>query len=137
MTEPETRAGAKGSRSRWAWALTVLYMALIFFLSSLPNPLPVLTASVSDKILHGVEYAGLAGLMCFALRASGLSPAGALVLAAAAASAYGVTDEWHQSFVPSRDGNVGDWLADTAGALVGAAGASVFLRLLRVRASID
>ena len=84
-----------------------------------------------------MEYAGLASIMCFALRASGLSPAGAFVLAAAAASAYGVTDEWHQSFVPNRDGNVGDWLADTAGAAVGAAGASGFLRLLRVRASID
>ena len=34
------------------------------------------------------------------------------------ASAYGVTDEWHQTFVPGRSSTVSDWVADTLGALV-------------------
>jgi hypothetical protein len=37
-------------------------------------------------------------------------------LAVLIVSAFGVTDEWHQSFVPGRDCDVFDWLADTAGA---------------------
>jgi VanZ family protein len=37
-----------------------------------------------------------------------------------AASAYGAIDEFHQSFVPGRDCNVWDWLADTLGAFLGA-----------------
>jgi VanZ family protein len=30
--------------------------------------------------------------------------------------AFGVGDEWHQSFVPGRSSEWGDWVADTAGA---------------------
>jgi hypothetical protein len=37
-------------------------------------------------------------------------------LAVLIVSAFGATDEWHQSFVPGRDCDVFDWLADTAGA---------------------
>jgi len=32
---------------------------------------------------------------------------------------YGATDEIHQYFVPNRDSDVFDWLADVVGALVG------------------
>lgn len=37
------------------------------------------------------------------------------------ASAYGAADEWRQSFTPGRFVEVADWVADTAGALVGVA----------------
>jgi len=37
-------------------------------------------------------------------------------LAVLIVSAFGVTDEWHQSFVPGRSCDVFDWLADTTGA---------------------
>ena len=40
----------------------------------------------------------------------------AAVLAVLAASAYGASDEWHQSFVPSRSAEVADWMTDTLGA---------------------
>jgi len=35
------------------------------------------------------------------------------------ATAYAATDEWHQSFVPSRGAAVGDVAIDSAGALLG------------------
>ncbi|MDR0524936.1 MAG: VanZ family protein [Spirochaetaceae bacterium] len=38
-----------------------------------------------------------------------------------AASVYGAVDEAHQFFVPGRDCNVWDWLADTLGGVVGSA----------------
>jgi VanZ family protein len=36
------------------------------------------------------------------------------------ASAYGITDELHQAFVPLRMPDPMDWLVDTVGAAVGA-----------------
>lgn len=33
-------------------------------------------------------------------------------------SLYGVSDEYHQSFVPGRLAETGDWLADTLGAAI-------------------
>ncbi len=32
---------------------------------------------------------------------------------------YGVTDEWHQVFVRGRSPDLGDWLADVTGVLLG------------------
>jgi VanZ family protein len=40
-----------------------------------------------------------------------------------------VVDEIHQSFVPGRDANVWDWVADTLGALAGAGIAIPAVRL--------
>ena len=39
-------------------------------------------------------------------------------LATSIASLYGISDEFHQSFVPGRTPDVVDWLADTSGALL-------------------
>lgn len=44
-------------------------------------------------------------------------------------SLYGATDEWHQQFTPGRSAkDVGDWLADTTGATLGALFAYVRFR---------
>ena len=40
-------------------------------------------------------------------------------MAIALASFYGMTDEFHQSFVPFRYSHVLDWVADTVGAGLG------------------
>lgn len=52
--------------------------------------------------------------------------------AVAAASAYGVTDELHQLFVPGRCSDPMDWLVDTAGAT-----AAVVLIVAAIRRSND
>ncbi|MBE0435524.1 MAG: VanZ family protein, partial [Methylomicrobium sp.] len=33
-------------------------------------------------------------------------------------SLYGISDEWHQSFVDGRSSDVYDWIADTIGAAI-------------------
>lgn len=110
----------------WYWLPAVLYAGMIFYLSSQSHPdeqLPsFVLKDVSDKVLHAVEYAGLAVLCYRAFRwAAGPSVARqALVLAVVTASIYGITDEVHQFFVPFRESSWLDWLADTAGAAVGA-----------------
>jgi VanZ family protein len=119
------RQGAMG-HVVWYWAPVVLYAGTIFYLSSLPHPdeqLPsFLLKDVSDKVLHAVEYAFLAVLCYRAFRwgVSGQMASHALLFAVVTASLYGVTDEAHQFFVPFRESSWQDWVADTAGAAIGA-----------------
>lgn len=96
-----------------AWA------ALLFGLSSLPagsTPTSPFSFPGDDKVVHAALYAVLGALLRVALGRTG--PAIAL------AAAYGVTDEVHQAFVPGRDADVFDWIADVVGAVVGALSAA-------------
>jgi VanZ family protein len=95
-------------------------MIVIFGFSAQSNPLPEVTTHVWDKLLHASEYAGLAFLLARALRGEGAPWSVVLALAILVASAYGASDEVHQAFVPGRDSAIGDWLADSTGAFVGA-----------------
>ena len=111
-----------------AWLPLAAYMALIFYLSSLPHPdeeLPkFLFEKLGDKLLHLIEYAVLA-VLCYRAfrRAAGPFVAEhAVVLAIMAVSLYGATDEVHQAFVPFRTATWLDWVADTAGAVIGVIG---------------
>jgi len=110
----------------WYWVPVTLYAGTIFYLSSQPHPeeqLPLfLLKEVSDKVLHAVEYAGLGGLCYRAFRwgVSGQVASHALLFAIVTVSLYGITDEVHQLFVPFRESDWQDWLADTAGAVIGA-----------------
>jgi VanZ family protein len=119
------RQGAMG-QALWYWLPVALYAGTIFYLSSQSHPeeqLPsLLFEEVSDKVLHGVEYAVLGGLCYRAFRwgANGQVASQALLFAVIAASLYGITDEVHQFFVPFRESSWQDWLADTAGAVIGA-----------------
>ncbi len=106
------------------WAPVVLYAALIFFLSSLSEPdvyVPPLPIPYADKALHAFEYGLLAVLTYRAFRYAGgtWSAAHAGLLAVAASTAYGMTDEFHQAFVPLRDANVWDLVADCMGSMLG------------------
>ncbi len=92
-------------------------MGIIFAGSSM-STLPSVAAEVSDKVEHWAEYAVLGLLLA---RAIGGRRWVALtwpyaVTAIALAALYGVSDEFHQRFVPGRDFDVRDMLADTAGA---------------------
>ncbi len=121
-------------RSRLApallWSAAALYAGLIFLLSAQTDPLPALTSRVSDKLLHLVEYGGLAALLATALGASSRAWGRALALALVLASLYGASDELHQSFVPGRDCDPLDWVADTLGAACGVLAAARARRAL-------
>ena len=79
-----------------------------------------------DKVAHFSVYGLLGTLVVRAFR-SGWRGA---VLALITVSFFGVTDEWHQSFVPGREADVMDWLADTSGAAL-AISLYVFVRPYR------
>jgi VanZ family protein len=95
-------------------------MAFIFAVSSLSMP-PAVTA-IPDWTTHGAGYLILSVLTCRAL-AGGLGPALSrrdAVLAVLVSTAYGISDELHQSFVPGRQSDAMDVAKDLAGAVVGA-----------------
>ena len=104
-------------------------MAVIFSISSLSHPFPEVTARVSDKVLHTIEYGLLAVLYMRALWREGVGWRDAALAAVVMTSLYGATDEYHQAFVPNRSSTVSDWVADSIGATIGAvACASVVAR---------
>lgn len=116
-------------RSVWYWSPLVIYAAIIFYFSSLPHPeeqLPkLLLEKLGDKALHVIEYAVFAVLAyrAFLWAAGPAAARQAVLLAIAAASFYGMTDEIHQAFVPFRESSWLDWVADTLGGAIGAVGA--------------
>jgi VanZ family protein len=128
------------SRRHLAWLLPALaYAGLIFWLSHQPNPVPWMPRAwwTWDKLLHAVEYAGLAALLVLGLTHLGtMGLRRAALLAILLAAAYGATDELHQAFIPNRSADVLDWVADVVGAVVGGILAVPFLRRWGARASI-
>jgi VanZ family protein len=97
------------------------WMGLIFYLSDQPRlpEVPTLTGDLTSILGHFCAYFGLAVLLWWALVPFGLSARQRVLLALAGAVLYGVTDEWHQSFVPGRTPDVKDILVDAIGATVG------------------
>jgi VanZ family protein len=107
---------------RWLWGPVVLQLAIIFAASSIPN-LRQLPGGISDKSGHSIGYAMLAGLLLRALaggRLEGVTWKRG-VAAIVFATFYGVTDEFHQLFVPGRSADRYDVLADGVGATIGTA----------------
>jgi len=97
--------------------LLSLYCLLIFLMSDQPMlPLPDLF-HMQDKFIHAAAYAVMAFLFWQAWRRQ-LGKYLLAMLAVFFCSVYGVTDEWHQSFVVGRDASFLDWLADTLGAFL-------------------
>lgn len=92
------------------------WMAIIFRLSAIPgSDLP----GRFSTLAHFTTYGILGALLALALgRIRG--PGETVAFATLLASAYAVSDEIHQSFVPMRTPDVSDWGVDTLGAFVGA-----------------
>ena len=101
------------------WGPVVLYLGLIFWFSSRGRP-DVLSAT-PDYLLHGTEYAGLAVVSVRAIAKRLFSSLSAAHVAGGIAIAilYGISDEWHQLYVPGRDASLVDVLADLVGATLG------------------
>ena len=97
----------------------VLVMGTIFYLSHQPDDslhLPDITGL--DKFLHGLAYGVLAASVLFALsparsRRQPLRTGAGVVFFCLL---YGISDEFHQSFIPGRCPSAGDLVADILGA---------------------
>jgi VanZ family protein len=124
-------------RYRWPYVLlTALYCAGIFALSaqpSLPDRAPPwLDFPGADKLGHLAVYAGLSFVVYAGLVRSnpGVGVRLRVLIPIVFTTAYGVTDEIHQRFVPNRSFDVYDLLADAVGATIAVAGTEL-IRLIR------
>ena len=107
------------------WMPLLLYSALIFYLSSAPAPGFTDTGIPgSDKVLHVGAFTVWGFLCGWALAGDGhrarLRGWTFILIVTAAGTAYGLTDELHQTFVKERTADHWDLLADLAGSLLGA-----------------
>ncbi len=109
------------ARRIWLWGPPVVYMAAIYYQSSLSDV--SIPGGASDKLVHALGYVVLSVLLVRAW-VGGLPapvPVAVALLSAAAAVAYGASDEMHQLFVSGRTADAWDLLADATGAVAGAA----------------
>jgi VanZ family protein len=103
------------------WLPPLVLMGVIYALSAQPSLDSGLglADTIGRKLIHFGEYALLCFLWWRAL-ASVTSPRRAALIAFLLASAYALTDEYHQTFVDGRHGTLVDWLIDSAGAAAAA-----------------
>ena len=116
---------SRRNRQRMAFAgATLAWMGLIFYLSSLTQPeTPKVPSPGNWQSLVG--HLALYGVCASLIEASIWAWVSAFRLrwaltAAAVAAAYGVSDEYHQSFVAGRYGTVEDVLVNTVAAIAAA-----------------
>ena len=127
------------------WLVVLIWMGLIFFLSSqqaadsnqlstgiskfimglISGILPGLSPQVQwlnhivRKNAHFIAYLILGLLQVNALYLNGKRGGKAFILALLISFLYAASDEFHQTFVPGRSGELRDVMIDTAGALTG------------------
>ena len=112
----------------------ILYLIIIFFISSLPGKeIPDVELPYFDKILHLLEYAVLGFLLIRGVKNSELkfSNTSLIIFAAIFSVLYGLSDEFHQSFVPNRDASLLDVLFDCIGGAVGSIVYTLSLRRMK------
>ena len=101
----------------------MLFCIAIFVQSSFPSiELPETDFELSDKLLHIVVYLVLFFLFFYSLNNQNKNiklREHALFFSLLFTIIYGASDEIHQYFVPNRDSDFFDWLADAAGAFLG------------------
>ncbi len=113
------------------WLPVVVLCAAIFIQSSYPSPDRLPSFAFSDKLLHALVYGVLGALIYRALNATNRWCGRVRWLFWASLSAsvlYGISDEWHQSFVAERHADAADLIADAVGSVIGSA---VYARLHR------
>jgi VanZ family protein len=102
----------------WRWLPPVVWMGLIFLLSAQPDlpqaPGPWLD-TVLKKAAHTLAFGLLAWLYLRALRQHFDRLAVLRLVSAGLALLYAISDEYHQTFVPGRQGRLLDVAVDSAG----------------------
>lgn len=96
---------------------TVMWMAVIFYLSSIPDlksPLSTTIDMALRKIAHMTEY----GILYLLLYKSFQGIQQRTIVAIIIAILYAVSDEWHQSYVLGRTGAYIDVIIDSIGIII-------------------
>lgn len=104
------------------WAPLVLWIVIIFGLSSVPDisGKGISFPAGTDKVVHFLEYAVLA-LLLYRGAAYGKTKPGISrgVISLFVAAGIALMDEYYQSFIPGRDASFLDLMADLLGIITG------------------
>jgi VanZ family protein len=114
--------------SRRAWGAVGVWWLAMLLVTSVPGDMVPALPDFGfriDRVVHFGMYAVQGVLVA---RALGRRHVGVLIAAGLVLSAIGALDEVHQMFLPGRDAEVGDWMADTLGAGAGLAAATLAMR---------
>lgn len=109
------------------WLPVALWAGLIFFLSSIPDlrsEFPTIWDLILRKLGHMAEF-GILARLAWRARPN-------RVWAGAFALFYAMTDEFHQRFVPGRNGTLLDVLIDATGILIALTALSPLRRFWRI-----
>ena len=111
------------------WLPVILYCLLIFIQSSYPVTDSLPSIPHMDKLAHAGAYALLAYLFFRVFQLTRIRKSAVLlvILSALFSSVYGIGDEIHQYFVPSRMADIADMAADIVGSFMGAIAAQIIL----------
>jgi VanZ family protein len=121
MPKQRSSSPAVSSNRRWLlWLLPITWAGIIFIISAQPKEalerlgLSGLFVSVAG---HLTTYFILMTLLVLAFRfANGVPFRRACLISFVIVAVYGLSDEYHQSFVPGRTPTVVDWIVDLIGA---------------------
>ena len=105
------------------WLPVVVLCLAIFILSSFPSPDTGPEFPLKDKIQHVAAYGLLAAFFARACRMTWpdwMSPIRLLLISVCFTTLYGLSDEFHQSFVAERHADAMDAVADFVGSILGA-----------------
>jgi len=106
------------------WLVALFGWCMTIYLLSAQSRLPGMDGFTGqDKLAHMTAYAIMAWLFLRAFLPVAQAclvrpPMLVFTVSVVFCSLYGLSDEWHQSFVPGRMADGMDWLADTLGALL-------------------
>jgi VanZ family protein len=103
------------------WLPLIAYCLAIYIQSDHPSPERIPTIAFLDKILHFAAY-GLLGILFF--RAYTALPLKdhrnmLILFSIGSATLYGISDEIHQYFVPFREADTLDAIANAIGSICG------------------
>jgi VanZ family protein len=103
------------------WFPVAAVMAVIFMLSCIPGSSIPHLFSFQDIALHAIIYAVFGSFFSPALRSAlpKISRRRAVLLTVVFCFLYGLSDEFHQIFVPGRTASFSDVMVDLAGGIIG------------------
>ncbi|MCK4777266.1 MAG: VanZ family protein [Actinomycetia bacterium] len=99
-----------------SWLFVAGWMGLIFYLSS--QPAEDIPSFMPDYLAHGIEYFILAALLVNSFQITPKLTHNIHINCFIITFLYGISDEIHQVFIPTRTFSIIDIAADAAGVII-------------------
>jgi len=117
----KTKSKNKKNNKTQNWLFVILWMLIIFFFSHQPGLASGLSGDwdfVLRKMAHITEYAVLCFLLVRVIGEYKVSFKKTIIFSILISIIYAISDEYHQTFIFARQGNLRDILIDSFGVLL-------------------